>query len=254
MAAVGARYVDVHTHFAEYGREKGSTLLNSIDIVVVAVSDDYQSSLKTLELASTFKDRIVPCLGLHPWSVGEAADPVDEARRIVELALEKRVKCLGEVGLDTKFVPETIDKQRQVFRVFLEAARDHGLALNLHTAGTWREVYQLLVRYDIGLANFHWYTGPLDLIGAIEASGYTISVNPAVKIQKKHRAVVAAAPDNIILTESDGPYKYKGIEMSPLLVPDVIREIAAIKGYTVDLVEKIVVRNFERTWGSILRR
>lgn len=251
----GARYVDVHTHFAEYDSGKAAELLSSIDIIVVAVSDDYESSLRTLELASRFKGRVAPCLGLHPWSVGETrGDPVAEAARIVELALDSGVRCIGEVGLDTKFVPETIEKQRQVFRVFLEAARDHGLLLNLHTAGTWREVYELLVRYDVGYANFHWYTGPLDLIGAIEASGYTISVNPAVKIQRKHRAVVAAAPDNIILTESDGPYKYKGMEMSPLLVPDVVREIAAIKGYEVGRVEKIVLQNFERKWGGVLGR
>jgi TatD DNase family protein len=242
---VAGYYVDVHSHAHEYSVEDLAVFLAENNIVMVGVSDDYESSLKTIQLSKLFTDRFMPCIGLHPWEVKDWT-AVGEARHIVELALENRVKCLGEVGLDTKFVGETIHVQREVFRVFLEAARDYNLMLNLHTAGTWDEVLSLLEKYDIEMANFHWYTGPLNLLKEIYDAGYTISINPAVKIQQKHRNVVKHAPLEIMLTESDSPYEYRGLRMKPPLVRDVVKIIAEIKGLDEDYVANVVWDNFRR--------
>ncbi|HIC98249.1 MAG TPA: TatD family deoxyribonuclease [Pyrodictiaceae archaeon] len=224
-------YVDVHAHLYEYDYGFIVNLLETYpNLVIVAVSDDLESSKKTLELAQHFPSRIIPCLGLHPWEVGKRDSPVEEAKKIVELALDAKVACLGEIGLDTKFVGHTIELQRQVFNVFLEAARDYNLFLNLHTAGTWEEVYRLLYHYDIKYANFHWYTGPLSLLPQLRESNYTISINPAIRIQRKHRQIVSVADLDMMLTESDAPYEYKGLMLKPSDVIDVVEEIARIKG------------------------
>jgi TatD DNase family protein len=235
--------VDVHTHLYEYNLEYIASLLSEKPIILVGVSDDYESSLKTIKLQDMLRGRVCGCIGLHPWEV-KGKESVDIARHIVELALENNIKCLGEIGLDTKFVGETIEIQREVFKVFLEAARDYGLFLNLHTAGTWEEVLELLIRYDVPAANFHWYTGPLSLLKDIEGAGYTISINPAVKIQAKHRNVVKEAPISMLLTESDSPYEYKGLKLEPSMVEDVVREIALLKSLEEKYVREVIYNNF----------
>jgi TatD DNase family protein len=242
-------YVDAHSHAHEYPDEELEKILDSLDIYIVVVSDDYRSSIRTVQLASRFK-RLVPCVGVHPWTVNELdrEKALEEARRTIELALNKGIKCLGEIGLDTKFVGESIELQREVFRLFLEASREHGLRLNLHTAGTWEETLRLLQRYDIGYANFHWYTGPPQLLREIVDAGYTISINPAVRIQKKHQEIVRQAPLEIMLTESDAPYEYRGIKMSPLLVPEVVEKIAEIKGLEPVDVAGSIARLFKKKW------
>jgi len=247
----GYPYVDTHVHGHEYPREELAVFTGKAGLVLVAVSDDYESSRKTIEAARKLQG-IVPCVGVHPWTVDELGrNAIEEARKVIDLAVREHVSCLGEIGLDTKFVGRSIDLQREVFHLFLEAARDYGLRLNLHTAGTWREVYDLIVRYDIGYANFHWYTGPLDLIEPIVHHGFTLSINPAVKIQRKHREVVKAAPLEALLTESDGPYRYRSIEMNPLLVPEVVAEIASIKGLEdVEAVRRRIYTTFAKKWLS----
>ncbi|RUM47340.1 MAG: TatD family deoxyribonuclease [Hyperthermus sp.] len=245
-----ARYVDVHSHAHEYDIGFLSTIVRENRLVIVAVSDDLDSSMKTLR-ASRLVEDVIPCVGVHPWEV-KGRESVSQAERVVEMALREGVKCLGEVGLDTKFVGDTISLQREVFRVFLEASRDHGLILNLHTAGTWEEVLRLLVRYDVGYANFHWYTGPIHLIRDIASLGYTISINPAIAIQAKHRNVVREAPLEIMLTESDAPYKYRGLHLSPTMVSRVVREIAAIKGVEEGHVMETVWSIFKKHWLSRL--
>lgn len=240
-------YVDIHAHLHEYDYGFIANLLEVYpNLVIVAVSDDLESSKKTLELARHFPSRIVPCLGLHPWEVGKRDSPVEEAKKIVELALDTKAVCLGEIGLDTKFVSHTIGLQRQVFNVFLEAARDHNLFLNLHTAGTWEEVYRLLYRYDIKYANFHWYTGPLSLLSQLKESGYTISINPAVRIQRKHRQIVSVADLDMMLTESDAPYEYRGLTLKPSDVIGVVEEIAKIKGLDRDSVARQLTNNLRQ--------
>ena len=242
-------YVDVHSHSYEYGVEGLRSILEELDIIIVVVSDDYASSREVLRLSQSLQ-RIVPCLGVHPWTVNELGEEraLEEAEKTIELAIGAGVRCLGEVGLDTKFVPQSIEAQRKVFQRFLEAARDNNMVLNLHTAGTWNEVLDLLHRYDIRYANFHWYTGPPQLLKDIEASGYTISINPALRIQKKHQEIVRQAPLEIMLTESDAPYEYKGIRMSPLLVPGVVEKIAEIKSLSPMEVREVIYKNFVEKW------
>ncbi len=240
------RYIDAHSHLHEFSDEDIQRILEALDILVVAVSDDLESSRRTLQLAREYPGRVKPCVGLHPWSVGEVEAPLEQAREIVRLAEREGVDCIGEVGLDTKFVAETIEKQREVFQVFLEAARELDAFMNLHTAGTWEEVYKLVNDAGVKRANFHWYTGPHHLLEKLRASGYTISVNPAVQIQRKHQEVVRIAPLDMMLVESDGPYEYRGLKLSPLMVPQVIGEIARIKGVPVSEVEEAILSNARR--------
>ncbi|MGC8932678.1 MAG: TatD family hydrolase, partial [Candidatus Methanodesulfokora sp.] len=134
-------------------------------------------------------------------------------------------------------------KQMEFFRRQLLIAKDLDLSVNLHSLDSWREVLDLLDRYEIRRANFHWYTGPLELLEEIEERGYFISINPAVSIQRKHMDILRAAPVEILLTESDAPYVYRGIELKPEMIKDVIKIIAKEKSMLEAEVEGIVYEN-----------
>jgi len=239
-----SRLLDAHCHLHEYSDEKIASL-HHLGILIVAVSDDYPSSLRTLEISRKF-DFVIPALGLHPWEV-EAAS-IEDAKKIVELIKSNRdhVKIVGEVGLDTKFRPHTIMFQEQVFFEFLEISRELQLCMNIHSVNTWHRVLELLYRSDIPCAVFHWYTGPIDLIKKIYECGYFISINPAIKIQEKHRRIVEAAPLDIILLESDAPYKYRGLELEPRMIFDTINIIAEIKGLKREEVLEQLIKNSKR--------
>ncbi len=243
------KYVDIHTHAYEYSIDVIRKYVER-GIVLVVVSEDYPSSRITYSLSEKLEG-IIPCVGLHPWNI-KNEDAVDEALKIVDFALENNIRCLGEIGLDTRFVGDTIEAQRKVLEVFLDAARRYELFVNLHTAGTWAEVLDYLEKWNIRYANFHWYTGPLYLIERIEERGYTISVNPAVKIQHKHRKVVEESSLAILLSESDSPYNYRGMSFTPELVIDVVREIAGIKNLETKKVNKSILDNFLEKYSRVL--
>lgn len=218
--------VDMHVHCHEISLEELESLTGREGFILVCVSDDYESSLKTLELAEKLRG-VQPCIGVHPWEMGR-----EDYRRVLEL-IEKRVddvKCLGEVGLDRQFVPETYEKQLEFFKRIVSLAREYSLVLNLHTPKAWREVYEILTRSDVEKAYFHWYTGPQDLLAEIQESGFYIGLNPAFKIQAKHRLILDVADLDKALTESDAPYEYKGLKLTPRLIHETISYLSEKRG------------------------
>ncbi len=238
------RYVDMHSHCHEYDVRVISRIIEEFkgNIILVCVSDDPLSSIKTIEYSKEFKEHIKPCVGIHPWEAGKYG--IRHAEQVVEYAVRENIECLGEVGLDKVFVPKTLNHQLELFKVFLKASKEYDLLLNLHTPGTWSSVYELLIKNDIRKAYFHWYTGPLSLIDKITASGYYIGINPAWKIQDKHRKVIMYAPIDSIITESDSPYKYKSLELNPLMIIDTVRFIADTKNISINNVMLKIYNNY----------
>lgn len=232
-----SKLVDAHCHLHEFSVEEIERYQR---YRIIAVSDDLESSLRTLKIAKKF-DNVTPCIGLHPWEVGEKG--WEGARKILELA--PRAWCLGEIGLDKLFTPQTFNLQLKIFKTFLEASREYGLPVNLHAAGAWREVFELVRRYGIEKAIFHWYSGPLDLLKEIVDNGYFITVNPTVTINRKHMRALQTVELESLLTESDGPYKYRGFYLKPELVSKVVKVIAEVKEVEEEEVIARVYRNLE---------
>jgi len=241
------KYTDAHCHAHELPLDELGSYGELFELIV-AVSDDLESSLRTLKLAERYRF-LHPCVGIHPWTIGEAEDLEEQLRGLEKLVAEGGVTCLGEIGLDKAFVPQTIDKQLEVFRRLLDLARDYDLAVNLHAAKAWRLVLAEVVAKGVRRALFHWFTGPLDVLREVVARGYLVSINPTVKISAKHMAVAKAAPLHAVVFESDGPYEYRGLSLRPGLVPETVRLVAGERGITVEELVEASRENVMRFLG-----
>jgi len=234
------KYIDMHCHCHELNYKLLKQYSSTIDLV--CVSDDPISSFKTMILARMVD--VKPCIGIHPWVAHEySVKHVDE---LVQAGLMNDVVCFGEVGLDKRFYNHTFNHQYEIFTRFLRYASEYGLFLNIHSAGAWREVYDLLIKYDIDSAYFHWYTGPIELLHDIINSGYYIGVNPAWRIQEKHRRIIVETPVENLLTESDAPYTYHGLNMDPIDVIDSVKYISSVKNIDSNTVIESMKRNYAR--------
>jgi len=236
---------DAHCHLYEFSESDIAAYAKSF--LIAAVSDDLESSRKTLLIAKRFRS-VIPCIGVHPWEVGET--PISHLAEIAKLIDSHDVHCLGEIGLDKKFSSSTISRQRLFFHEFLRLAKEYQLAVNVHALGAWSEVLSLLRKYDISRAVIHWYTGPLILIDEIVELGYYISINPSCMIQKRHRRVVEYLDLRFMLTESDGPYNYRGLNLSPQMIGDVVKLIAELKNLDRNTVEEAIYRNFKHLFSA----
>jgi len=235
------KLVDAHVHLNEFS--ENHIKLFSKRFVLIAVSEDLTSSIKNLELSYLYES-VIPALGIHPWNAHKTCK--EEIEKIIKLVEEKNIKVLGEIGLDKKFYPNTFDKQKEIFERFLKLAKDLDLSLNVHAAGAWREVYDLILKYDIKKVYFHWYTGPIDLLEEIENKGFFIGINPALKIQNKHLEILKIVDVKNILTESDGPYMYRNLYLSPLEIDNLYDTISSVKNLEKEKLVRIIRNNLSK--------
>ncbi|MCY0868696.1 MAG: TatD family hydrolase [Desulfurococcus sp.] len=236
--------VDMHIHCHEISEDILTGYLGKY--ILVCVSDDPESSRRTLELRERYEG-VEPCVGVHPWVADNYG--VDELKTLVEEAVRRDVRCLGEVGLDKRFTAGTFNKQLELFRVIVDYAREYELVLNLHAAGAWREVFNEVYKRDIEKAYFHWYTGPTDVLNSIIEAGYYIGLNPAWRIQAKHRDIISLSPLDNILTESDAPYEYHGLKLTPEMIPESIKLLASMLEKSTSEVEEAVWRNYMKIFS-----
>lgn len=243
------RVYDAHCHLHEFSTDEVRKLG---DCVIVAVSDDYESTLKSLELAKQFS-YVIPCAGVHPWQVGgQSASVLEDFKRLVSARDE--VRCLGEVGLDKRFAAESYEKQLEFFKFFLSLAKEYALIINAHALDAWREVLDLLLKFDVSKAVIHWYSGPVELLEDIEGAGFFVTVNPSVDVQQRHMRAALEVDVKCLLTESDGPYLYRGRRLGPSMIPRSLGLLAERRGMSAEELAGAVEANFYRAFGEALRR
>ncbi len=185
---------------------------------IVALSMDVASCQKNLSIKQTVTNpHIYLGMGIHP---SEAK--IDDIQKCVELIRtnHKLLHAVGEIGLDFwyKWVrkdDQKKDEQRQVFRALLEVAKEFDLPAVVHARGTWKECLETCQSVGIKKAEFHWYSGPLDVLKEILDEGYYISAPPALAYSPPLRAAFEVAPVEQTLIETDCPVFFRADENDP---------------------------------------
>ncbi|MEM0480731.1 MAG: TatD family hydrolase [Candidatus Aenigmatarchaeota archaeon] len=212
------KYFDIHCHAYEYSEKEIENFLNQ-KILIFSVSENLETSLKNIEIYKKFNLPIF--VGIHPWNAHLAKkEDLKEIEKLVEYAIG-----IGEIGLDKIFFSKTIEKQKEIFVEQIKVAKEYDLPVNLHSANSIKEVLDIVFKFDIKKANFHWvqYSSYLEEIKNV---GYFCSFNITLKFKENHRKALEILDLKNILTESDGPYEYKNVKMNSKDVIEVVKEIA----------------------------
>ncbi|BBL45668.1 Tat-linked quality control protein TatD [Nanobdella aerobiophila] len=234
------KLIDCHAHIYRLNNTEIKRILKD-DIIILSVSDDIESSLKNITLSNLYEN-IIPAVGIHPWNI-ENID--NNAIKILEgIINEKSINIIGEIGLDKKFKMETYNKQLEIFEYQLKLAKDHDLGVNLHSPDAQEDVFNLLLKYDIKKAYFHWYSGSEKLLEEIVDKGYYIGINIATIINNKYNKYIELTNIKNMITESDSPYNYKGIILDPSLINRLYEEISRIKNINIKNLSKQITKNF----------
>ncbi|EOD42412.1 Mg-dependent DNase [Candidatus Nanobsidianus stetteri] len=237
------RYIDSHCHLYKFNEIEIKRIIKNKDITILSVSEDLESSLKNLIL-SQLNENVIPAIGIHPWNIEKVNE--NTFKIIEDIIKDNKIKILGEIGLDKKFKPETFEKQKEIFERFLNLAKEYDLNLNLHTPNASNDVYDLLIKYDIKKAYFHWYSGDEKLLEEIIDKGYFIGINVATIVNEKYRKYIEITNIKNIITESDGPYNYKGVILHPDMLKDLYKLISDIRKIDLEELSNIIQNNFAR--------
>lgn len=205
-----------------------------------------------LEIAQANAD--VACsIGVHPHHADQ--EGVDDPAPLLAWTGHPKVIAIGESGLDYFYDNSPREAQARSFRAHMQAARQSGLPLIVHTRAADRDTIAML-RQGLLEAPFagvvHCYSSSRELGFAAIEMGLYLGVGGILTFRKSDelRASVRDLPLDRLLIETDAPYlapePMRGKRNEPAYVARVAATLAEIKQLPVAEVERTTRDNFFR--------
>ncbi len=205
-------------------------------------------------------------VGVHPDNDDVQEPTLDDLLTRSQLP---RVVGIGETGLDYYRLGERsvadMAWQRDRFRIHIQAAQPTQLPLIIHTRSASDDTIAILKEQgedgSSGSAGgvFHCFTETAEVARAGLDLGFYISFSGILTFKNAQdlRDVAAFVPLDRILIETDSPYlapaPHRGKTNNPSYVPFVAKQIADIKGLTVEAVAEATSHNFDRLFSAVLK-
>jgi TatD DNase family protein len=232
--------VDSHSHIDDtaFDPDRDAVLARARAAGVVAQLVPAVSAAgwpKLAALARTHPD-LKPAYGLHPMYVAEHAP--EHLVALPAWVERERPLAIGECGLDFFVEGLDADAQRRVFRRQLEIARDFDLPVILHARRAVEEVIATLRRIGGLRGVVHSFGGSAEQARQLHAIGFRLGIGGPITYGRANRlrAVVAAAPLEQLLLETDSPDQpdagCRGGRNEPARLPAVLAAVAAARNET----------------------
>lgn len=252
----------VNLHAPQFDEDRDAVIARAREAgvgLMVEISDKLSTFEATHGLAMAHPD-IWCTVGVHPHEAKDHADLT--ADRLVELAGRDRVVGIGECGLDFHYDLSPRETQAAVFRQHIEAARQTGLPLVVHTREA-DEVMEDILREEQARAPFHFlmhcYTSGPELARTAAELGAWFSVSgiATFKAAEEVRDVIRAMPADRIIVETDCPYlapvPHRGRRNEPAYIGHVLDKLAKIRGWSREEAERRTTDAFFALFDRIPR-
>lgn len=210
---------------------------------------DIQTSIATLALWRQMKGKVVPFVGIHPWTASSQSPP-QSLHELERLAADSA--GLGETGLDRKYAQteDQYEAQRHVFTSTLELAEKLEKPISVHSRGSQDDVISAFPSYKLRGVNLHWFSGTVEQLRKAVQIGCFFSFGPTVVYSKKSQELLRNTPKDLVLTETDGPVSYGACFRNrialPSFLPSVLFSLSFQLKMTFDDVKSQVEGNFRR--------
>lgn len=233
------KYQDILEEVIEKAQEAGI-----VRIIVNGV--DRETSLESIRLAKKY-DFIYAAIGLHPSEIDKEKE--NDLSWIYELAKNKKVIAIGEIGLDYYWDKSYNDLQRDIFIKQIKIANELKLPVIVHSRDAHQDTFDIMNENQTkGI--LHAYQSSLELAREYIKLGYYLGIGGVLtfKNAKVIKDVVREIDLDFLLTETDGPYltpePFRGKINKPEYIKYILEEISSIKQIDKEIVEEKIYNNY----------
>ena len=162
---------------------------------------------------------------------------------------------IGETGLDYYYDHSDRERQRVSFRAHINASRETGLPLIVHTRDAEEDTLAILTE-EMGKGAYpaliHCFTASGAFADAVLELGLVISISgiATFKNAKELQETAARLPSDRLLIETDAPFlapvPHRGKTCEPAYVADTARFLATLRGESVEDLVAATTSNFFR--------
>lgn len=179
---------------------------NVSDMMIIGT--DLNSSKKAIEIATKY-DNLYASIGIFLTDLARMKD--NDLEELEKLAIHKKVKAVGEVGLDYHYDEINKEQQKEYFVYFLKLANKYHLPVIIHTRDADLDTLTILkenknLLQDGGI--MHCFSGSKEMAKEYIKLGFYISFAGPITFKNadRTREVVQSIPLDRLLVETDSPY------------------------------------------------
>lgn len=244
--------IDTHAHLQmkDYNSDRQAVIKRAkaegIEYIINA-SFDIPSSQLAVKLADE-NEGLFASVGIHPHDAKTLDERALEILR--ELAKNKKVVAIGEIGLDyyRDLSPRTV--QRSAFIAQMNLARELNLPIIIHNRDSFEDMITILKENFDGLSGvMHCFSGDQDFADkCLELGLYISFAGPvtypnSVVLQK----IATNIPKNKFFVETDCPYLspqfMRGKRNEPSYIKAVAKKLAELRHDTLPNISKYTSEN-----------
>ena len=207
-----------------------------------------------LELSEKYQF-LYASVGVHPH---ETQSLNEEGIEILKkYSAHKKVKAIGEIGLDYFYDYSPREVQKKWFARQIELAKEVGLPIIIHDRDAHSDTLDILKSNKASECGgvFHCYSGSVEMLREVLDMGFYVAFGGSITFKNSQRPKAAAeyAPLDRILIETDCPYltpePHRGKRNSSLYIHYVVNKLSEIKNVSVEQIEKITTENAKRCFN-----
>ena len=246
---------DSHSHYNDekfdIDREQiiKETLANGVSNFIIA-GYNIEGSKKAIEIAENY-EQIYTTAGISPNDVEDIKNNVNESiLEIEEIAKNKKVVAIGEIGLDYYWNKENKELQKEVFIKQIEVANKLDLPIVIHTRDAFIDTIEILKQNNVNKKGiFHCCPLNQELVKEAVKLGFYISLSGVItfKNAKNVGEILSLIPEDKLLIETDSPYlapaPLRGTRNNSMNVKYVAEKIAKIKDKTIEEIAELTNKN-----------
>jgi TatD DNase family protein len=247
-------YIDVHCHLNDTDFGDLNELLQKCSDAgvgrIICAGFDIPSSEFACELAEK-NSSVYFTAGFHPTELKKYKE--GDLNKIKALCLNYKCVALGEIGLDYHYPDTDKPLQAEMFSAQLKMAKELKLPVVMHSRDCAEDMLATL-RENVDClaygALLHCYSHSTEMSAEFAKLGlyFSFGGTSTYSGSKKARRTIAALPENRLLTETDSPYlapksTYGTFPNTPLSIPEIITNMAEIRGVDVAHMADVVMAN-----------
>jgi TatD DNase family protein len=240
-------YTDTHCHldFPEFDTDRDELIRRSFNEgidYIINIGSSLKGSTESVELAGRF-NFVYATVGIHPHEADRSSEK--DLIIIKELAKNKKVVAIGEIGLDYYRNFSEAENQKSLFSDLVKVAKDFNLPLVIHNRQSDQDTLEILKKAMPLRAVVHCFSGSEDFLKGCLDLGFFVSFTCNITYKKAQnlREMIKAVPLERIFLETDAPYLspegLRGRRNEPLNVKYAAQENSRIKEVSIECVAEI---------------
>ncbi|TSA27593.1 MAG: YchF/TatD family DNA exonuclease [Ignavibacteriales bacterium] len=252
-------FTDTHTHLfypnfeGEVDKVIERAVQAGVDYMIVP-GTDLATSLQAIELTEKY-DNIYASVGVHPHDSKDWNDSIIE--KLEELAKNKKVVAIGEIGLDYYYDFSPREIQIKAFESQIQLALKLNLPIIVHNREANEDIMNIARKYkNSGLrAQYHCFAGSIaDARELVEMHHY-ISFPGIVTFKNAEsvRKVLSRIAIENLLLETDSPFMtpvpHRGERNEPAYIKLIAEKIAEVHHLSTEDVGKATSYNAHKLFG-----